>query len=124
MQKPGDFANRVWSALQTLRPVTYECGYCGYSVSSEKGYKIHYPGHTESQHGGSFICPRCLCPTFFPPDEQRQVPGPTFGHGVKHVPSSLNCLYEEARSCVADSSFTASVLVCRKMLMNIAVEQG
>jgi hypothetical protein len=40
------------------------------------------------------------------------------------VPEALSTLYEEARRCTAQNCFTAAVLVCRKMLMNIAVEQG
>jgi hypothetical protein len=36
----------------------------------------------------------------------------------------LNQLYEEARRCTGQGCFTAAVLLCRKMLMNIAVEQG
>src|SRR6266571_7617624 len=37
---------------------------------------------------------------------------------------SVNELYEEARRCSSQNCFTAAVLLCRKMLMNIAVAQG
>jgi hypothetical protein len=40
------------------------------------------------------------------------------------VPEALNALYEEARRCTSQNCFTAAVLVCRKMLMNIAVQEG
>ncbi|MGA3171047.1 MAG: DUF4145 domain-containing protein [Chthoniobacteraceae bacterium] len=113
-----------WNTPQTLRPMTYVCGYCGLHVSSEKGYKIIAGGNQVSQYGGVFICPRCEAPTYFPPQESRQVPGPSIGNRVNHVPASLNTLYEEARSCISNANSTACVLVCRKMLMNIAVEQG
>jgi len=33
---------------------------------------------------------------------------------------ALNSLYEEARRCTSQNCFTAAVLLCRKMLMNIA----
>jgi hypothetical protein len=36
----------------------------------------------------------------------------------------LNALYDEARRCTAQSCFTAAVLLCRKMLMHIAVEKA
>jgi len=36
----------------------------------------------------------------------------------------LNALYEEARRCTGQNCFTGAVLLCRKMLMNIAVQQG
>lgn len=124
MPHPGKFDNLSWHIPQTLRPSSYVCGFCGLNVSSEKGYKIIAGGNTATQHGGVFICPRCNASTYFPPQEKRQIPGPSIGHDVNHVPDALNTLYEEARSCVSNSNFTASVLVCRKMLMNIAVEQG
>ena len=124
MPQPGNFHNRSWHTLQTLKPSTYLCGYCGFSVSSEKGYKIIEGGNATTQRGGVFVCPRCQAPTYFPPNEERQVPGTSMGHSVNHVPAALNTLYEEARSCVSNTNFTASVLICRKMLMNIAVEQG
>src|SRR5229473_6664519 len=125
MPVPGNFANnRSWFALQELKPESFVCGYCGLNVSSERGYKIIVSGHQNSQHGGVFICPACQAPTYFPPDEKRQIPGVAFGNHVAHVPSSLESLYEEARNCTANADYTASVLVCRKMLMNIAVQQG
>ncbi len=127
MPKPGKFESRGWFNLQTLKPATYVCGYCNMKVSSEKGYKIVTLGIANSsvtQQGGVFVCPSCQAPTYFPPDEQRQVPGNAFGNDVTHVPPALHALYNEARDCVANGDYTASVMVCRKMLMNIAVEQG
>ena len=48
---------------------------------------------------------------------------PALGNPVQHVPDSLNALYEEARRCTGQGCYTGAVLLCRKMLMNIAVEQ-
>jgi DNA-directed RNA polymerase subunit RPC12/RpoP len=124
MPNPGNFDRSEWVSPQTLAPKSYTCGYCGRDVSSEKGFKIITRGDTHSQKGGVFMCPQCRAPTYFPPNEARQIPGSSFGHPVSHVPGELNALYEEARSCIAGSNFTAAVLVCRKMLMNIGVQQG
>jgi hypothetical protein len=46
------------------------------------------------------------------------------GNPVQQVPEALNKLYDEARRCTAQNCYTAAVLICRKMLMNIAVAQG
>ncbi len=46
-----------------------------------------------------------------------------FGNDVDHLPSDIKSLYK-ARSCIAVNAYTASVLACRKLLMNIAVAQG
>ena len=40
------------------------------------------------------------------------------------MPEQLNKLYTESRDCIANGNYTASVLISRKMLMNIAVEQN
>jgi hypothetical protein len=53
-----------------------------------------------------------------------QYPAPALGRSVDHVPNDLNELYEEARRCTGESCYTAAVLICRKMLMNIAVQEG
>lgn len=124
MKKFFELGNANWRSLQTLPTVSYICGFCGDKVSSEKGYKVgkHGDGSGE-QIGALHICPNCQGPTFFTPKNE-QLPGHAFGNSVSHVPDDLNFLYEEARRCASNNCYTASVLVCRKILMNIAVEQG
>jgi len=46
------------------------------------------------------------------------------GNDVNSVPEKVYELYNEARKCVAVFAYTASVLICRKLLMNLAVSQG
>ena len=43
---------------------------------------------------------------------------------MEHVPGNVDTLYDEARTCFAATAYTASVLLCRKLLMNIAVTVG
>ena len=52
-----------------------------------------------------------------------QHPGVAFGNPVQNLPNDVSALYEEARACCAGSSYTAAVLVLRKLLMNIAVQK-
>jgi len=120
----GHFNELGWSKLETLQPKTYLCGFCGAGVASEKGYPVHVDGYPEMRYGGIYICPSCKGPTYFRPNDNIQFPGPAFGNDVEHVPDDLDALYSEARDCTANSSYTAAVLVCRKILMNIAVNQG
>ena len=109
---------------QTIEVVSYSCGFCGDKVSSDKGYKIGAQSDgSGKQIGGIYICPNCQGPTFFAPDK-KQYPGPTIGNSVKFIPDNLQSLYEEARNCFKCLCYTSSVLICRKMLMNIAVEKG
>jgi hypothetical protein len=113
-----------WRQLQDLPNQSFTCGFCSTTVSSVKGYKLGV--HNDSsgpQIGASYICPNCGGPTFFTPAGGR-FPTPPLGKPVNHVPPDLNALYEEARRCTGQNCFTGAVLLCRKMLMNIAVQQG
>ena len=55
---------------------------------------------------------------------QQQIPGPMYGDEVTHLPPDIEALYHEARGCMAAASYTGAVLICRKLLMNIAVAEG
>lgn len=46
------------------------------------------------------------------------------GRLPEHVPDNLGKLFNEARVATASGAYTAAVLVSRKMLMNVAVEEG
>ena len=112
-----------WAGKQKLAATAYRCAYCGNNVSSDSGFKIGaYNDGSGEQFGGIFICPHCKCPTFVV--NGHQMPESAFGSAVSNVPEQLNDLYDEARQCTSASCYTASVLVSRKILMHIAVQQG
>lgn len=52
------------------------------------------------------------------------MPGVAPGSEVNNLPQEISALYREARNCVSVGAATASVLACRKLLMNIAVQKG
>ena len=106
-----------WSGLGGIGSRQFRCGHCGYSVANDKGY------HHENMQRRIYICPNCDKPTYF--DERAcAFPNVAPGNEVQHLPPELEQLYREARNCCSVSAFTASVLASRKMLMNIAVQQG
>lgn len=113
-----------WHRIQAIPNAAFICGYCTTKVSSNRGYVLGHGSDGSGQHLGHIrICPNCGGPVFFAPDGSMR-PSPAFGNEVAHVPVELGKLYAEARRCTSATSYTAAVLVCRKMLMNIAVEQG
>lgn len=113
-----------WYCPQTLKVKSFKCGYCGDKVSSEKGMKIGFQSDgSGNQIGGAYICPSCGGIVFITPSN-KQFPQSIMGNPVLNVPTELSNLYDEARQCTGQSCFTASVLICRKILMNIAVNQG
>ncbi|MGE4180235.1 MAG: DUF4145 domain-containing protein [Limisphaerales bacterium] len=119
---PQHIATVFWEKPETLAPAKFTCGYCGSLVSSEKGWRLI--DKNRNQQNGVFICPDCKCPTFVYPREDARTPDSAFGSPVQNLPHELEALYEEARSCTAHGAYTVSVLILRKMLMNIAVNQG
>lgn len=105
-----------WAQSIQLTPRRYNCGHCGNSELSDRGFP------TQDQKIGVWLCPECTFPSFLAYDDQ--CPGPTAGKLIAHLPPEIDNLYEEARDCLTVSAFTGTVLLCRKLLMNVAVSQG
>lgn len=114
----------AWWQPHGLPNAKFVCGFCNTSISSIQGYKL---GKSRDGSGGQigavYLCPNCGGPSFHAPNGCR-FPMPALGNPVSHVPPELNALYEEARRSTSQNCFTGAVLLCRKMLMNIAVQQG
>ncbi|WP_179255692.1 DUF4145 domain-containing protein [Streptomyces sp. SS07] len=54
----------------------------------------------------------------------KQFPGPKVGGDVLGLPSDVEQAYEEARSCAGVNAYTATEVMCRKILMHVAVDKG
>jgi len=105
-----------WVHVTEIMPREYVCGYCGSKVRSNRGY------WDQQRQCCIWICP-CGNPTFF--DGEKQYPSYPFGNEIEGIAEAgVKELYDEARRCTATQAFTAAVLVCRKLLMHIAVEKG
>lgn len=106
-----------WENLNRLNSKEFKCGYCGNIVASDIGFM------TTSGMEHIYICPHCDQPTYIDYHDVH-TPGIAPGNEVHNLPDNLASLYREARNCVSVGGCTASVLACRKLLMNIAVQQG
>lgn len=117
-----------WEHTVTLPPYSYTCPYCMNIVSSNEGYRfdcleqIYMGALPVSKTGGIYICPHCKHPTLINGDVQ--FPGISDVKPIKHLPAVVYPLYEEARTCMSNGCFTATVMLCRKIIMNTAVENG
>ena len=110
----------TWESVRTIPSRSYICGHCHNPLASNNGFRRQIPG------GGwwyIYICHYCNCPTFFDL-KNNQIPGSPYGNKVDHVPTEVDSLYNEARDCTSVNAYTASVLCCRKLLMNIGVSIG
>jgi hypothetical protein len=106
-----------WVNISSIHPNSFYCGYCGVKT----GVKI---GYTQNNGPGLiYICGGCNRPTYFERLE-KQIPAPILGNPVLHLSHELESLYDQARRCTQIEAYTATTLICRKILMHVAVECG
>jgi hypothetical protein len=106
-----------WEKTQKVICREYKCGYCDNIVASDDGY-FNDPFNV------ILICPHCNKPTYLNETTSTQVPGVSIGNKVDNIPQDVEVLYNESRRINSVGGYTSSVLTCRKLLMNIAVNLG
>lgn len=115
--------NIVWNNPNSLMSKSYVCGYCGNSLASNTGYFGKHPAGL-AVIASIYLCHHCNGPTYFKQDGS-QIPGPLTGYEVTNISDgSVRALYGEARCSFASNAFTGVILLCRKILMHIAVAKG
>ena len=106
-----------WQDAITVEDRSYLCGYCGKDTAPSKSYRA------KSHKGIILICSKCSKPTFID-SYGKQTPKARLGAEIQGISNSgVAALYDEARECTAVGAYTAAVMVCRKILMNLAVDQ-
>jgi hypothetical protein len=68
------------------------------------------------------LCPNCEEGSVQTSDQI--FPGSPFGPLVEGLPENVKEAYSEARRCMTVNSFAAAELICRKILLHVAVEKG
>lgn len=114
-----------WKDTRQFKVEKYKCGYCDSLVGPSEGYVFDSRERLHSAY--IYICPYCNNPTFIEYDgpwKITQVPGQTYGENIEHLPPEVEQLYNEARNCISVNAYTATAMVCRKILMNVAVSKG
>jgi len=129
-----DYQRLGWQpAPQTRR---FVCGWCGRSVVGQVGLFRHDQwldanslsfGAMHERVRDIRVCPDCGGATTFVRDEQ--YPRPLLGDGLNAQDKSddvklIVALYDEARMGLSQGASSCAVLMFRKLLMHIAVEQG
>jgi hypothetical protein len=124
MAAPFQITGYGWKQPEYIQNQSWVCGYCGRHVSSDRGYSLHqHKDASGGQVGGAYICPNCNGTSLIVTGGD-VFPSHTMGNPVTHLPEAIEKLYDEARSCSSEKNFTATVMVCRKILMNVAVDRG
>jgi hypothetical protein len=78
-----------WVQIPGLAARRYDCGFCGASVASERGW--HFQGSVGRAVAFIYTCPLCQRPTFFEEPDQ-QYPGVPFGDSVGALPTERQLL--------------------------------
>lgn len=116
--------NNNWYQTVDVGKVNFLCGYCSKEVAPNKGYYCTNDLRGGNTNGKILICPNCTQPTYIDPSGQ-QTPKPRIGKDVEGITNKdIEILHLEARNCTSAGAFTAAVMVCRKILMNLAVQHG
>jgi len=125
-----------WNIDRLRDPQRYSCAWCGHTVSTLQLLSTHnsYPDPNPTARfrvsltAVIAICPDCSRPTFIESDNKgyfsQQLPNAPLGSEVKHLPSEIAALYEEARQCTTVEAYTSAVLLTRKILLHVAVKEG
>lgn len=69
-----------------------------------------------------YLCPNCRRPSVL--DQGIVQPGSRPLRTPRGLPSTDLAIWEEARSCLGVHAYSATVMLCRKLLLHIAVEKG
>jgi hypothetical protein len=100
----------------------FTCGYCGTHTATAQSFGRVNAYRQIDQTVEIRICMNCGAPTYFGDDGQ--MPAPRAGRAIEHLPPVVESAYKEARASFAAGAPTAAALMCRKILMNVAVTKG
>lgn len=113
-----------WGGPQSLSSRKWVCWQCAADTGNDKGLQAleTTPSGNNGYLDRIYICPVCYAPTYFDHNET-QYPGASFGEKLEFLPPIVSRVYDEARDVMTVSAYHAAGMLCRKLLMHIAVEQ-
>lgn len=107
----------------SMESKSYTCGFCSNKVAPHIGYYATAPINSKDRIY-VMICPNCGKPTFLD-NQGDQTPNVRIGNEVAGITDEgVKELYNQARDCSSLNAYTATTLLCRKILMNLAVQYG
>lgn len=96
--------------------VDFTCGNCGRDVN---GFAVAI-----MINNVWLYCPSCKKGSIHFHDEGVFYPGVVFGPEIQGLPSDVARAYNEARRSMSVNAFIGAELICRKILMHVAVDKG
>src|SRR6266699_3400765 len=110
-----------WININEVPPRKFHCAYCDADTGSKQGW-VNVPSGGSTIIAQILVCQNCNQPTYF--EGSGQVPASGLGKSVEHVPEPVDSLYREARRCTTVGAYTGAALLCRTLLMYVAVQKG
>ncbi len=115
------FNKEQWYSIGNQRSKSFICWNCNKQVASEKAYFTYDVGGYCSSF--IYICPHCNAPNIYD-DEKRPIMQPLPGKEITKLPENLEKIYYEIRKCMQSGCFNGAIMLMRKLIMHIAIEEG
>lgn len=116
------FQKGEWAHTSNWAAKSFICWNCGKEVASEKTYYSSYDFNTKYSCF-IFVCPHCNAPMILD-DEHKQILLPLPGKEINKLPENIGVIYSEIRKCIQSGCFNGAIMLMRKLIMHIAVEEG
>jgi hypothetical protein len=102
----------------------FTCGHCRALTTTAQRFALFQGAHQQPDaQVAILVCTACWRPNYF--EGHRQVPAPPVGAGpVEHLPDHVLSNYREAIASQGAGAPTGAAILCRKILMNVAVHKG
>ena len=111
-----------WQSISNIKAKQFLCWNCHRGIASEKAY-LSYKTHGNIYVASIYICPFCNAPIVVD-DENRHVLLPLPGKEINKIPENVNRIYSEIRKSMQSGCSNGSIMLMRKLIMHLAVEEG
>jgi hypothetical protein len=105
-----------WKGPIGIRGAAFTCAHCEATAAPHVGFTLSV---SKAQIA---ICPRCTYPTLLLPDRTGQIPAAPLGRALTGLPANVKRFYDEARRTATVEAWDGVALLCRTLLLHVAVE--
>lgn len=116
-----EFEKGSWVSIGTGGARAFICWNCSKEIASEKYY--HSSDNAGNFMSYIYICPNCNAP-LISDDEDKQIILSLPGIEIEKIPADINIIYNEIRKSMQSNCFNGAIMLMRKLIMHIAVEEG
>jgi hypothetical protein len=116
------FRQGDWQTPSNIVAQTFICWNCNKEIASEKAYRS-YDSSARDYLSFIYLCPFCNAPIIID-DNKKEALLPLPGKEIEKLPENIKVVYSEIRKCMQSGCFNGAIMLMRKLIMHIAVEEG